>query len=244
MVFLLVLAAGTLLAQEKPPEPKSARVAMEEALERQRVSISRQRESVRRQVDGAVPGDPGGFTIPWSKNKDGRFLEPPAPIQPLSIPPPGTAVEPLEPDNSPAPAGPVPSRTTAASGCLPMLPSVLDPVIQTAATRNGYPAGILRSVIARESAFDPCAVSTKGALGLMQLMPATATWLGVDDPFDPVQSIEAGARYLGQLLGRYGGDWRRALGAYNAGPSVVDQYGGVPPYAETTRFVENVLNGQ
>ncbi|MEZ5353317.1 MAG: lytic transglycosylase domain-containing protein [Bryobacteraceae bacterium] len=232
--MILLLAQAMPVASPSAMPGKGPRIAMEESLERQRQSIAKQKETVRMQTGTAEAGDPQWFTIPWSKNKDGQFLEPPAPMTPAA--PAGTVVNPLPADPAPASA--------ASFGCLPMLPSTLDPVIRTAAARNGYRPEILRSVIARESAFDPCAVSSKGALGLMQLMPATASGLGVGDPFDPVESIEAGARYLGELLGRYGGDWRRALGAYNAGPGVVDRYGGVPPFAETTRFVESVLGGQ
>jgi soluble lytic murein transglycosylase-like protein len=78
-------------------------------------------------------------------------------------------------------------------------------------------------------------------MGLMQLMPATAQALGVADPFDPAQSVEAGGRYLRQLLERYGGDLRLALGAYNAGPGRVDREGGVPRIAETEEYVRRVL---
>lgn len=93
----------------------------------------------------------------------------------------------------------------------------------------------------QESGFNPCAVSSKGALGLMQLMPATAHYLGVRNPFDPKQNLESGARYLSELLQRYGGDVKRALSAYNAGPSVADKYQSVPPIPETQNYVESIL---
>ena len=75
----------------------------------------------------------------------------------------------------------------------------------------------------------------------MQLMPATAAALGVTDPFDPAQNLAGGARYLGQLLERYGGDWKLALGAYNAGPANVDKFGGIPPFSETMDYVAAIL---
>jgi soluble lytic murein transglycosylase-like protein len=107
--------------------------------------------------------------------------------------------------------------------------------------QNGLPAGLLEAVARQESALYPCAVSRAGALGLMQLMPATATELGVENPLDPWQSLQGGGQFLKQLLDRYGGDLSLALGAYNAGPSRVDFYGGVPPIPETQNYVGSVL---
>lgn len=100
---------------------------------------------------------------------------------------------------------------------------------------------LLRAVARRESAFKPCAVSPAGAMGLMQLMPETASMLGVEDPFDTAQSIFGGARFLRFLLDRFQNDLPLALAAYNAGPSAVDHYGGVPPYTETRDYVSSIL---
>jgi hypothetical protein len=101
-------------------------------------------------------------------------------------------------------------------------------------------AELVLRIIEAESGGDPRAVSPKGAQGLMQLMPETARALGVQDPFDPVQNIEGGVRYLSHLLQRFG-DLRLALAAYNAGPGRVQQYGGVPPFPETQRYIERIL---
>ncbi len=129
----------------------------------------------------------------------------------------------------------------AFAGCGPMPEPQLAPLIEMASAKVGLAAELLRAVIGQESSFYPCAVSAKGALGLMQLMPATARDLEVEDPFDPEQNIDGGSRYLKQLLLRYGGDLGLALGAYNAGPTRVDQIMGIPPIAETQNYVERIL---
>jgi soluble lytic murein transglycosylase-like protein len=100
---------------------------------------------------------------------------------------------------------------------------------------------LVRAVIEAESAYVPCAVSQAGALGLMQLMPATAEELKVTDPFDAVQNVAAGTQYLKMMLDRYGGDLAKALAAYNAGPARVDAAKGIPPIAETEAYVKKIL---
>jgi soluble lytic murein transglycosylase-like protein len=101
---------------------------------------------------------------------------------------------------------------------------------------------LLRAVIRRESAFQPCAVSRSGAMGLMQLMPGTAFDLGVENPFDAEQNIDGGSRLLKSLLDRYGGDLSLALGAYNAGPARVDAIKAIPPIKETQDYVKHILD--
>ena len=108
-----------------------------------------------------------------------------------------------------------------------------------AADKYGLPRLLVRSVMAAESGFQLDAVSPKGAIGLMQLMPATAQDLGVD-PHDPAQNVDAGVRYLRDLLNRYDGGLWRALAAYNAGPGAVDKYHWVPPYQETINYVSRI----
>ena len=110
-----------------------------------------------------------------------------------------------------------------------------------AARRHGLDPDLVMAVVSVESGFRPQAVSPKGAQGLMQLMPKTASSLGVADAFDPAQNLDGGARYLGQLLTLYGGDLARALAAYNAGEGAVDRHRGVPPYRETRAYVKKVL---
>lgn len=119
--------------------------------------------------------------------------------------------------------------------------SSYDALIEQAAARNGVDPAVLHGLIQQESGFDPSAQSSAGAMGLTQLMPGTASSLGVTNPLDPAESIEGGARYLAQQLSRFGGNTADALAAYNAGPGAVQQYGGVPPYAETQSYVQKVL---
>lgn len=112
--------------------------------------------------------------------------------------------------------------------------------IAAAAAESGVDAALIRAVIHAESAFNPLALSHKGAQGLMQLMPGTAGDLGVVDAFDIGENIRGGARYLAQMLKSFNGDERLATAAYNAGPGAVLKHGGVPPYAETKLYVERV----
>ena len=136
---------------------------------------------------------------------------------------------------------------------LPMIPSVVietvyhlppeilyEPLVQEAAEFHGVDPDLVRAVVRTESAFDPTAVSTAGAQGLMQLMPALSEELGVKDPFDPRENVFAGVRYLRALLDQHEGDETLALASYNAGPGAVMRYNGVPPYPETEHYIRNI----
>ncbi|MCP4633580.1 MAG: lytic transglycosylase domain-containing protein [candidate division Zixibacteria bacterium] len=116
-----------------------------------------------------------------------------------------------------------------------------DSLIRSAGRRYNIAPGLIHAVINAESNEDSTIVSHKGAKGLMQLMDSTSTYLGVDDPFDPKQNIEAGTKYLRVLLDRFDGKLDLALAAYNSGPETVEKYGGIPPYRETENYVKSIL---
>jgi soluble lytic murein transglycosylase-like protein len=119
--------------------------------------------------------------------------------------------------------------------------SPFDGQIQAAAQKYGIDPALLKGLIKQESGFNPSAGSPAGAQGLTQLMPGTARSLGCTNPLDPTQAIDAGAKYLRQQLDAFGGDVRKALAAYNAGPGAVQRFGGVPPYGETQNYVQKVM---
>jgi hypothetical protein len=113
-------------------------------------------------------------------------------------------------------------------------------IMQAAQTYDVDPS-LIKAVIQTESSYNPKAVSTSGAQGLMQLMPATARWLGIEDSFDPAMNIDGGVRYLKLLLDRFGGNVKLALAAYNAGSRYVRKYKGVPPFPTTRIYIKKVL---
>lgn len=116
------------------------------------------------------------------------------------------------------------------------------PLIERHAMSRGLDPRLVRAVVQVESGYNPAAVSSQGAMGLMQLMPATARELDVASPFEPDENLRGGTEYLSGLIDRFGGDATLALAAYNAGPGAVARYGGVPPYPETVAYVRNVLS--
>jgi soluble lytic murein transglycosylase-like protein len=135
-----------------------------------------------------------------------------------------------------------PEEHFAAVPAAVIAPGPFGNLIHAAAEKHGVDESLIRWVIAVESNFNPRAVSRKRAQGLMQLLPATAAVYSVANIFDPAENIDAGTRYLKDLLARYRGDLRLALAAYNAGPEMVERYGGVPPFPETQKYVR-VITG-
>src|SRR5579871_1035028 len=172
------------------------------------------------------------FAADLSSNFNAAFLQDlPAPTQ--------VAVE--LPDESVAVVGP---QVPLVEPPPPIFPKDTRALIRSAARKNQVPTAFVKSIVAAESNFNPGALSPKGAIGLMQLMPTTAQQFGAD-PTNPEQNLDAGAHYLRVLMDRYyrkSRDWlRRVIAAYNAGPGAVDRYRGVPPYHETQVYVARVL---
>ena len=131
---------------------------------------------------------------------------------------------------------------TAASSASSYTSSELDSIFEDAANTYGVSSIILKSIAKAESGFNPSAVSSAGAVGIMQLMPSTAAALGVSNSYDARENIMGGAKYISQLLSNYQGNISLALAAYNAGSANVDKYGGIPPFTETQNYVKKVLS--
>jgi len=205
-------AAAGLFAQAPP-----GIVPMETPSERQRASVTAMEKSVARQVLSVQRQT--------RQVEERGFFVTPAPTGTRLVPAPAPAPDP-----------------GAVGDCAPLPSSEVDSLVQQTARRQDLDEDLLRGVIRQESAFRPCAVSPAGAMGLMQLMPATAFQFGVPDPFDPRQNVEAGATFLKQLLVRYGGDLPMALSAYNAGPAKVDAAAGIPKIPETQDYVKQIIS--
>jgi soluble lytic murein transglycosylase-like protein len=169
------------------------------------VSLEKQRVSITRQVDSLIgrPAIPAAsfFTVPWIDFPS--FVLPP---------------------------------------CDPLPDDQLDKLVGDSSRQEGVQPDLIRAVINQESGARPCAISSKGAQGLMQLMPSIVAQFGVHDPFDPKQNVDAGAKLLKQLLAKYNGDLKLTLAAYNAGSGRVDSEGKVPAIPETVNYVIDVLS--
>lgn len=155
--------------------------------------------------------------------------------------PTGRGYRPFLADNSPVRLAALPTFRGPARLADPARRKRYDSLIREAARRYRVEPALVKAVIQAESDFVPYARSPKGAMGLMQLMPATARMHGVWQILDPRENVEGGVRHLRYLLDRYGGNLRLALAAYNAGVQAVSRHGGVPPYPETTEYLDRVL---
>ncbi|MGJ5820770.1 lytic transglycosylase domain-containing protein [Paludibaculum fermentans] len=190
----------------------------------QEAAIARQRAAIEKQKD-ALSGTSGALTnqrTSVEKQKASVAKQPAGKWEPTTAP---------SPDSSPV----------ASTDCAPMEESQLGPIVTKAAEQNSIMPALLRAVISQESGYKPCAVSSAGAQGLMQLMPDTAAGLNVGNPFDPQENVFAGSKFLRVLLDKYKGDVPMALGAYNAGPARVDAAGGIPPIRETQNYVNSIM---
>ena len=195
-----------------PPGQAYPAYRQQDALGRQASSVQRQLGRSRRQRQGQGEGQ-GFFVSSWFSD---------TPVNPLAT------SAPLSDYDRP-------------EDCEVLDNTIAEAFMRESATREGISLELVREVVRQESGFNPCAVSPKGAMGMMQLMPDTAKELGVADPFDPRENIDAGVRLLRRLLQKYQGRPDLALAAYNAGEGAVDKANGVPDYEETKHYVGTIM---
>lgn len=201
-----------------------AATAAAQTLSPQEAAIARQRAAIEKQK-AALAAPTGSLEkqrLSVEKQKTSVARQPATKWEPPSLPVAGD--------------GP-----SASLDCQPLPEQQLGPIVEKAAQENSILPELLRAVIGQESGYRPCAVSSAGAQGLMQLMPGTAAGLNVSNPFDPEENVSAGSKFLRLLLDRYNGDLPKALGAYNAGPARVDAFGGIPPIPETQNYVQSIM---
>jgi len=215
-VLVLVAGCPLIICQAQQAVTPQPALSMEESLRKQRASLATQWQAVHREL--AERSSVAAIT-------PAHFIDPlPAwtpPLNRVSVLARGTIWNPAD--------------------CPALEADQVSELVATAAEKESLNPALLRAVMKQESAFKPCAISPKGAQGLMQLMPSTAQDLHVADAFDPRQNVQAGAAYLRQLLGRYKGDLRLALVGYNAGPRRADQTVGTPYPRETQDYVASIF---
>ena len=229
MIFLWILFAGTVMAQTTAPTASVEKTAAPPASANQGAVPPRSADNAE-----SPPAKPAE-TLQSAMAKQRAAIA----VQRLAVKQQRDSVVPwmLETPRVEAASG----IEAPAEDCDPIGDPELTPLITSAAQQHGVERKLLHGVIEQESGFHACAISAKGAMGLMQLMPATVDQFKVADVFDPKQNIEAGATYLRQLLDKYKDDVKLALAAYNAGPTTVDQAGGIPDIKETRDYVEGVI---
>ncbi|HLM99412.1 MAG TPA: lytic transglycosylase domain-containing protein [Bryobacteraceae bacterium] len=216
--FLWLTVSAVAQTPATPPPPKTSPDAVvqkqrETTLAATQTAVEKQKAAVAASIAASI-GKQGQSLA----GKDSFFT-----LAPLTPPQPQAAT--AMPDVS---CDPVPEDTVA-------------PFVLGAAQRESLDPKLVTAVIQQESGFRPCAISDKGAQGLMQLMPDTADRFSVKDPFDAKQNVDAGAKYLKELITKYSGNLALALSAYNAGPETVDKAGGIPNIPETTDYVKAIL---
>jgi soluble lytic murein transglycosylase-like protein len=234
MIFLWILFAGAVMAQTTLPPPSVEKTAAPPASANRGVVPPPSAGKVESPPAKPPPAKPAE-TLQSAMAKQRAAIA----IQRLAVQQQRDSVVPwmLATPRIEATSG----IESAAEDCDPIGDPELTPLITSAAQQHQVEPRLLRGVIEQESGFHACAISAKGAKGLMQLMPATVDQFKVDDVFDPKQNIEAGATYLRQLLDKYKDDVKLALAAYNAGPTTVDTIGGIPDIKETRDYVEGVI---
>jgi soluble lytic murein transglycosylase-like protein len=216
-ICLLAVSALSLRAQAPTPVgPNQAQALMQESLDKQRAAVQKQQSQTSGQ---------SFFVLPRPTTMGATTPAPASQVSVSSISGQSTS-----------------GQSAAVADCTPLPASEVDSLVGQASEREGLDQDLLRGVIKQESGFRPCAVSSKGAMGLMQLMPATAGQFGITNPFDAASNVDGGAKFLKQLLNRYSGDIPRALGAYNAGPAKVDAAGGVPAIPETVDYIRQIMS--
>jgi soluble lytic murein transglycosylase-like protein len=257
-VFVL---AAALDAQNAPAAAQSPLSLQEQSIARQMQAIGstaamkqaesfrQQSESIRRQQGSAVHGTSSSPIQPVEEAIAKNPIASPAPaggnVPALAETAPEQALARTGFYTTPWPASPdfhMPNVQVETAGCDAMGEGEISAIIKAASAKNQVDSSLLRAVMVQESAFRPCAVSTAGAMGLMQIMPETADDLGLADPFDPAANVDAGARYLKQMLDRYHGNTALALAAYNAGPGRTDKANGIPQIPETIGYVSRILS--
>jgi soluble lytic murein transglycosylase-like protein len=197
-IFVAIVFAAVGWTQTIPDPESATKASMSVSLDKQRVSITKQVDSL---IGRSTSPAASFYTVPWIDFPS--FVLPP---------------------------------------CDPLPSEQLDKLVGESAQREGVQPDLIRGVISQESGGRPCAISSKGAQGLMQLMPAVAAQFEVHDVFDPKQNIDGGTKLLKQLLAKYNGDLKLTLAAYNAGSGRVDSEGGVPAIPETVNYVIDVIS--
>ena len=255
-----LLLSTSLPAQSPAARPSGALSLQEQSIARQMQAIGstaaiRQADSFRQQSESVRRQQ--GVAVTVNAPAPIRPIQDAASSKPITAPAPAGEKTPALADPSadqtvartgfyttPWPASPdfqMPNVHVQTTACDAMEDGEISTIIKSASAKNRLDPSLLRAVMVQESAFRPCAVSTAGAMGLMQIMPETADDLGLADPFDPAANVDAGARYLKQMLDRYHGDTALALAAYNAGPGRTDKANGIPQISETIGYVSRIL---
>ena len=220
--------------------PDAIRAAMQSSIEKQKESVRRQVGTAPPVAVSATPASPAAASATDSPATTAASNTAPATASPTA--PAAPASPSFFTVDWPAPSDFAAALTAAPPDCDPLPAQDVSALVDHAAKQEGVEARLIHAVMEQESGFKPCAISDKGAQGLMQLMPTTASDLHVTDAFDPSQNVSAGAKLLRMLLDKYKGDTRLALSAYNAGGGRVDQTGSVPDIQETQDYVASIMN--